>query len=171
MKLAKIILQTNELGSTITLPYVSPPELMLLVADNHKAAKRNPILKLTEVLPSEQEEKIADLKIKLSEVEDKLQSLDKEKIVEELRVQRANTYQYRINSLKDQIQFYQNILNRRSAPPSREREYLMSKYQQKEVRKLFPSAIPTFPETFEEAQQLGMGSEDLMGGQLATFGS
>lgn len=171
MLLAKIILKTNQLGSTIALPYVSPPELMLLVADNQKSVGGDPIVKLTEIPASEQEEKIAKLKTQLEELEEKYQNLDKEKIVEELRVQRGNVLNDRINSIKDQIQFQQNILNRRNASPSKERDYLMSKYQQKEVKKLFPSAIPTFPETFEEAKQLGMGSEDIPGGQLAVFGS
>lgn len=142
MKLANIILKTEQIGNSVPLKNVTPAEVMLLVAANHAQAGGDPIIKL---------------------------ELAKKKAFKEKGVHEtdgAGVKQYEADPSKENgkgepimvdgwVETDEEIEVKRT--PSAERLRLLGKYGAKKVNKVLGSGpIPSIPETFEEAIAAGL---------------
>lgn len=135
MKTATVVLKLNQLGSSVTLKGVTPPQLMYLVAEHQANSGGNPIVKY--------------------EIEKKLV----EQEVPELGPAGNPLIDNITGKPVTKIGFVpgdeDNELN---LSPAQERNRLASIYNRKKVLAFFTGAIPAMPQTFEEAIDTGMSN-------------
>ena len=159
MQLANITLKVNSLGSSVDLQNVTPPELMFLVADNHKGAGGNPIVKMEVLDDKFEDEPITKIRAELKDVEKRLADLDELEIADEVREARTRRFRDIIKVKTDRINELLFLKKRRAHNPATERAFLGLRYGAKRMKSFFPGSIPQMPTTFEEAQQAGIGAD------------
>jgi hypothetical protein len=132
MKTATIKLRTQQIGCTVTLHGVTPAELLLLVADNHKICGGDPVVSLE-----------IEKKRERREVQEK-------DAAGKLLVNSDGTPKMIFGWVEtdEDVEL--------SHSPVDERSRLEAKYGRLKVSKLFMGTIPSLPEDFEEARKVGM---------------
>ena len=158
MQLANIVLKVDPIGSSIPLKHVTPAEVMFLVADFHQKAGGDPIVKFQTVADDAEKSTIEKLQKELKTLEDGFEALDTLELQDEIREKRTNSFQSRIQQKRDKIEELSNLVTLRVIPPKAERDRLITKYGAKRIGKFFPGAIPSLPQTFEEARSAGFGA-------------
>jgi len=129
----QVKLKTDKLGNSIILKGVTPAELMFLVADNHQQAGGDPVVELVR---------------------------EKKKVVGEV-VNRDGEGRPILDAQENPVMVKgwvdseeENFLK---ISAKQERDRLARKYGSKRISKFYPGPIPTFPTSFEEARENGIG--------------
>lgn len=142
MKLANVILQRDELGNTIPVKNVTPAELMLLVGDSYPLCNgQNPVKQLTPV-----KERVWDI------VQDRNSDFSlafkDDPSKEDGKGEPILVEGWKDTDKDKEVQ----------RTPQFELQRLAVKYGKEKVKRAFgTSPIPQLPQTFDEAQQYGMG--------------
>lgn len=131
MKTATVKLKISNVGSTIVKYNITPPELMLLVAQHHPHVGGNPVVSLKEEIV-------------------KLQKHNDERQVEEVLDPKTKTMKaVLVNPMQASPEWTTGA----------ERTRLRNIYRKDIVDSLFPGRMPEMPTAFDEAQALGVDSE------------
>lgn len=159
-KLANIHFKYNQWGSSLHKQFITPAELMLLIAMHSSNVGGNPIITL-EVLPDDAEEKpIKEAMAKINELTKRQEvQNNKEDITEEIRTVRIESLQRQIDFVQGTIDSLRARQQLRNLNPVEERRRLAAKYGAKVVGSTFPGSIPVFPQDFKSAQEGGLSAE------------
>lgn len=157
MKLANLLLKTSQVGSNVFLKYVTPAEVMFLIADNHQQLGGDPVVKLDEISDGAEEKPIAALRSEIDKLETQLLELDDKELTEEIREKREKSLRQRIEIRLSSIASLERIQQLRSLGPAAEKQRLLAKYGLR-LSKFYPGNLPTLPQTFEEARTAGLGA-------------
>ena len=163
-ELANITLKMAKVGNSVQRLNVTPAEVLVLVNLHRVNAGGNPIVKLTKIEESREDEQMAPLLKeveKLTKLRDGLDELDN--LTDEVKQKRATSYRNRLEALQGQLDTLKLIKRIRQLSPAQERDRLKGRYQQVTIKAIFPGAIPQLPESFEEAMKAGLDSEDSSG--------
>lgn len=169
-KLANVVLRQNQFGSTVQIKNVTPAQLLVLTSMFHKAAGGDPFETRGKVkgiveIPDDRESKQIEVNQKIvDENEALLEALDDEELTTEIREKRENAYRARILAAQERINDLRAVEFIRKMTPDMEKRRLVELYGKKYVEPLFPSAIPQLPETFEQARQIGLGTDSELTG-------
>jgi len=168
-KLAHIELKMDKIGSSIPVLYVSPAQVMFLVADHHSRAGGNPVVKFKPIPDDAEKPEMDKLQAVVEKYEKELEALEELELTQEIRERREESYRARIQQAESRLGELRQIVLRRKFTAAQERDFLVSKYGKKRVKAMFPGAIPQLPTDFAEAQQVGVQSE-IPGQRLFTAG-
>lgn len=158
-KLANIVLKMDKIGSSVQKNYVTPAEVMWLVADHHANAGGDPIIKLVEIKEDDEVKQMAPVQAELDSLNEELSALDDIELTDEIRERRERSFHNRIDSKERIIKQLQSIINLRNLPPAKERDRLVARYGSIRIKKFYPGAIPNLPTTFEEAREQGVSAD------------
>lgn len=143
MKLATITLKRNQLGSTVTLKRVTPAQLAFLVADVHAEVGGNPVVKIT---PTK--------KTKYGKVQDR-DGAGRPVFEQDVSKEDGKGEPVMVDGWMETEEELESQLT-----PRQELMRLKSIYRPEKVNKLYPDKTnPKFPETFEEAMEVGLGTD------------
>jgi len=136
----------NQIGSSVTLKGVTPPQLMYLVAEHQVNAGGNPVI-----------------------------SWEIEKKLVEAEVPELDGAGKPIIDLEGKPKMQMGFIpgeedNEVNLSPVQERNRLSSIYNQKKVKSFYPGAIPALPKTFEEAIESGLQASTGVDRFLTTVG-
>lgn len=151
-------IKQDKIGSSVPKQYVTPAELMFLVADHHANAGGDPVVKFQEIPETFEQEQIEPLQRDLTKLEKQLDALDKLDLTDEIREKRERSFRTRIDTLRDKLQLWQHRASMRQLTPQKERARLAGFYGSKRIGAFYPGPIPNLPETFEEARQTGVNT-------------
>lgn len=170
-KLANVILRQNQFGSTVQIKNVTPAQLLVLTSMFHKAVGGDPFETRGKVqgvveIPDDRESKLIEEQQKIvDENQALLDALgEDEELTKEIKDKRETAYLNRINLAQDRIRDLQSVEYIRKLTPDMEKNRLLGLYGKKYVEPLFPSAMPTLPETFQQAREIGLRLENEPGG-------
>lgn len=156
-KLAHVVLKRDELGNTVQRKYVTPAELMFLVADSKDAAKGDPVIKIDLVADDAEELELKRMKAKLEELIAKRETFSlSEEITEEVRESRVNALSNVITNTEDRIARLEGLQRLRTLEPDQEVTRLCSRYHQHKIVAMFPGGNPSLPATHEAAIRSGL---------------
>lgn len=156
-KLAHVVLKRDEFSSTVPRKYVTPAELMFLVADSRDAAKGNPIVTITLIPDNAEEAELSKLEKELEVMQDKREKFSlSDEITEEVRTERVNALDYLIKNRQDRINDIQGLQALRALESDQEVRRLARRYRQDKVAGMFPGNNPVLPSTHEDAIKRGL---------------
>lgn len=155
--LAKIELKTNIFGSSIEVKNVTPAQLLFLVADNHKGAGGDPIVRLEETDLQSEEDKAAKLEKEVEKFEKIIASISEDDTIsQELQGSRIAAATKQLETRQSQLAELQELRVLRNLTPLQEKQRLAAKYGAKRVEMLYPGRAPSVPATFKEAREGGL---------------
>lgn len=156
--LAHIVLKTDKIGNSIPKRYVTPAELMFLVADNRANVGDNPINKITIVKEKPEIEEMEKLASELKQLVELMTSLEKQELTPEIRDRREASY--RSQAARRVVRFNEllAIWHRRRMSPLDERARLEQFYGLLRVRRFYTGQFPTLPMDFDTANKAGLQS-------------
>lgn len=155
-KLAHVVLKRDEFSSTVPRKYVTPAELMFLVADSRDAAKGEPIVSITLVPDNAEEADLNRLEKELIVLQEKREKFSlTDEITEEVRTERVNALDYLIKNRLERINDFKGLQGLRGLEPDQEVRRLARRYRQDKIANMFPGSNPVLPATHEDAIRRG----------------
>lgn len=155
---ANIVLKIDQLGSSVPRKYVTPAEVMFLVADHRMNANGDPIIDIKPIPDNAEQEAIKSLKSDLAKLEEQQNKLDSDaNLTWQAREEQVRRIQDQIQGKQDAINRWENLRAIRYLKPQDERSRLSGIYGNKRISRVYTGAIPILPQTFDEARKIGMG--------------
>lgn len=149
--------------SVIQLKHVTPAQLMYLIAMHKQNAKGVPVVKLTVINESAEDNEIKSLRGRIQSYEKAIEKIQEELLRGRMPIdvaeEREAALLKQITSVESLIADQERLLAHRALNPVQERTRLSREYNAKDVKAFFPGGIPTLPSTFDEATANGVEAE------------